>query len=110
VSVPSAVACPDPDGARIAAANAPRRSVHLANTGHFLTAALFAVRPTRLRVYGAARRFLYDATLDRPQVMQRIPYPRGVPEHLPEVLSPPAVAQLLAAASSFKPTFRTSHT
>jgi site-specific recombinase XerD len=60
------------------------------------------MRPTTLRVYGAALRFLYDTTLERPEVMRRIPYPRGVPARLPDVLSQAEVAHLLAAAPSLK--------
>jgi site-specific recombinase XerD len=60
------------------------------------------MRPTTLRVYGAALRLLYDSTLDRPAVMRRIPYPRRVPERLPEVVSPAEVAQLLGAVPSLK--------
>lgn len=60
------------------------------------------MRPATLRVYGAALRFLYDTTLRRPAVMRRIPYPRGGPERLPEVLSPAEVAQLLRAVPSLK--------
>ena len=58
------------------------------------------LRPATLRVYGAALRVLYDATLGRPEVLRAIPYPRGVPEHVPTILSPAAVAHLLGAVPS----------
>jgi site-specific recombinase XerD len=58
--------------------------------------------PATLRVYGAALRFLYDVTLSRPDVVRRVPYPRRVPERLPEILSPTEVAQLLGALRSLK--------
>jgi integrase/recombinase XerD len=60
------------------------------------------MRPATLRVYGAALRSLYDATLGRPEVMRRVPYPRRAPEHVPEILSPAEVAQLLGALRSLK--------
>ncbi len=60
------------------------------------------MRPATLRVYGAALRFLYDATLGRPEVMRRVPYPRRAPEHVPDILSPAEVAQLLGAVRSLK--------
>jgi integrase len=60
------------------------------------------MRPATLRVYAAALRFLYDATLGRPEVMCRVPYRRRAPEHVPEILSPAEVAQLLGAVRSLK--------
>jgi site-specific recombinase XerD len=53
-------------------------------------------------VYVAAIHFLYRVTLDRPAVVQRIPYPRRVRERLPEILSPGEVAQLLTAVRLLK--------
>ena len=53
-------------------------------------------------VYVAAIHFLYRVTLDRPAVVQRIPYPRRVSERLPEILSPAEVERLLAAVSRLK--------
>jgi site-specific recombinase XerD len=58
--------------------------------------------PATLRVYGAALRFLYHGTLGRPDVVRRVPYPRRVPERLPEILSPAEVEQLLGALRSLK--------
>jgi site-specific recombinase XerD len=58
--------------------------------------------PATLRVHGAALRFLYDVTLSRPDVVRRVPYPRHVPERLPEILSPAEVEQLLGALRSLK--------
>ena len=58
--------------------------------------------PATLRVYGAALRFLYHGTLGRPDVVRRVPYPRGVPERLPEILSPAEVERLLGALRSLK--------
>ena len=52
--------------------------------------------------YVAALQFLYRVTLDRPWVIQRIPYSRRGPERVPEVLSPGEVAQLLGAVRSLK--------
>jgi integrase/recombinase XerD len=55
-----------------------------------------------LGVYVAALHFLYRVTLDRPDVVQRIRYPRRGSERLPEILSPAEVERLLAAARSLK--------
>jgi site-specific recombinase XerD len=55
-----------------------------------------------LGVYVAALHFLYRITLDRPEVVRRIRYPRRVTERLPEILSPAEVEQLLAAVRSLK--------
>ena len=48
-------------------------------------------------VYVAAIHFLYRVTLDRPAVVQRIPYPRRVSARLPEILSQAEVERLLSA-------------
>jgi site-specific recombinase XerD len=53
-------------------------------------------------VHVAAIHFLYGITLDRPAVVQRIPYPRRVIERLPEILSPGEVGRLLSAVSRLK--------
>jgi site-specific recombinase XerD len=55
-----------------------------------------------LGVYVAALHFLYGVTLDRPDVVRRIAYPRRVTERLPEILSPGEVTALLAAVRSLK--------
>ena len=53
-------------------------------------------------VYVAALHFLYRTTLDRPDEVQRIPYPRRVGVRLPVVLSLGEVEQLLGAVRSIK--------
>jgi integrase/recombinase XerD len=55
-----------------------------------------------LRVYVAARRFLYRVTLARPDVGQRVPAPRRIAERLPDILRPAEVEQLLAAVRRLK--------
>jgi integrase len=55
-----------------------------------------------LGVYVAALHFLSRVTLDRPDVVQRIRYPRRGSERLPEILSPAEVERLLAAVRSLK--------
>jgi hypothetical protein len=55
-----------------------------------------------LGVYVAALHFLYRVTLDRPDVVQRIRYPRRGRERLPEILSPAEVERLLGAVRSLK--------
>jgi len=59
------------------------------------------VAPSTHRVYVAALAFLYRVTLERPEAVAKIPYPR-VPVPLPDILSPREIAQLLAAARSLK--------
>jgi Phage integrase, N-terminal SAM-like domain/Phage integrase family len=55
-----------------------------------------------LGVYVAALHFLYRVTLDRPDVVQRIRYPRRGRERFPEILSPAEVERLLGAGRSLK--------
>jgi site-specific recombinase XerD len=50
----------------------------------------------------AALQFLYRVTLARPEVVQRILYPRRVAARLPVILSPGEVEQLLGAVRSLK--------
>ena len=60
------------------------------------------VAPSTHRVYVAALAFLYyRVTLERPEAVAKIPYPR-VPVPLPDILSPTEIAQLLAATRSLK--------
>ena len=54
------------------------------------------VAPTTLRTYVAALKFLYAHTLERPEVVAGIPWPR-VKKTLPVVLSPDEVQEVLAA-------------
>lgn len=51
--------------------------------------------------YVAALRFLYDVTLDRPEVMARIPTPKR-PKVLPDILSVSEVAQIFGKVHSVK--------
>lgn len=55
--------------------------------------------PAGLKMYVAALRFLYARTLQRPEVVETIPWPR-VPKSLPIVLSGSEVEQVLAAIES----------
>jgi len=55
--------------------------------------------PSSLKMYTAALRFLYTVTLDRPDVMARIPYPK-VPVTLPDIPSREEVEALFQAARS----------
>jgi site-specific recombinase XerD len=55
-----------------------------------------------LGVYVAALHFLYGTTLDRPEVVRRIRYPRRVTERLPEILSPGEVERRPAAVRLLK--------
>jgi len=58
-------------------------------------------KPATIRMYVAALKFLYATTLRRPEVVARIPWPQ-VPEHLPDILSPAEIVQLLHAVHSLK--------
>lgn len=57
--------------------------------------------PSTLKVYTAALKFLYEVTLDRPEVVASIGWPR-VASKLPEVLSGAEVEKLIAAIGSLK--------
>ncbi len=59
------------------------------------------VKPTTVRAYVASLKFLYGITLDRPEVVARIPWPK-VPRKLPDILSGTEVEQVLAALRSMK--------
>jgi len=68
---------------------------------------LHLVRERRLgasshNVYAAALRFLYDAALDRPEVMVRVPR-RKQAMRLPVLLEPAEIVRLLAARQTRTP-------
>ena len=52
--------------------------------------------PAKRKMYVAAIKFLYEVTLDRPEVAQKIPWP-GVPKKQPDILSGSEVENLLRA-------------
>jgi site-specific recombinase XerD len=52
------------------------------------------------KMYVAGLKFLYGVTLNRPEVVDRIAWPK-VPKTLPEVLSPEEVALVLGAIDSY---------
>lgn len=58
--------------------------------------------PESLKMYVAALRFLYGVTLDRPEVAERIPWPK-VPHKKPDILSGTEVETLLRAVRSLVP-------
>jgi integrase/recombinase XerD len=51
--------------------------------------------------YVAALKFLYRTTLERPEVVAKIPWPK-VPRPLPDIASRPEIERLLAAGSNLK--------
>lgn len=57
--------------------------------------------PANLKMHVAALKFLYTVTLNRPEVVERIPYPK-VPRTLLDIPSPTEVAKVLAAVRSPK--------
>jgi site-specific recombinase XerD len=57
--------------------------------------------PATHRLYVAAFKFFYTVTVERPEVVARIPYPR-VPQTLPDVLSRDEAEQVLASIRSLK--------
>ena len=61
---------------------------HLARTLHY--------SPANLKMHVAAIKFLYTVTLNRPDVVARIPYPK-VPHPLLDIPSPGEVAKVLSA-------------
>jgi len=67
----------------------------------YLLNRLDAVAPATVAVDWATIKFLYDVTLNRPDVVERIPKPR-IPKHLPDVLSGCEVVELLASVESLK--------
>jgi site-specific recombinase XerD len=62
--------------------------VHLVDTLHY--------SPANLKMHVAALKFLYAVTLNRPDVVARIPYPK-VPRVLLDIPSPGEVAKVLSA-------------
>jgi len=67
--------------------------VHLVDTLHY--------SPANLKMHVAALKFLYTVTLNRPDVVARIPYPK-VPRVLLDIPSPGEVAKVLSALRSPK--------
>jgi len=67
----------------------------------FLLKRLEIVQPATVVVELAALKFLYEVTLNRPDVVARIPYPK-VRKPLPDILSGSEVIELLAAVESVK--------
>lgn len=59
------------------------------------------VSPSVQKMYVAALKFLYRVTLNRPEEVQRIPYPK-MPKTLPDVLSHDEVVAILHAVRSIK--------
>ena len=57
--------------------------------------------PSTHRMYVAALKFLYKTTLGRPEVMEKVPFPK-VSKKLPNVLSGSEVARLLGCITSIK--------
>lgn len=55
--------------------------------------------PSTHNVYAGALKFLYEAVLERPDVMVRVPR-RKTPMRMPELLTPIEIARLLAAVPS----------
>jgi integrase/recombinase XerD len=55
--------------------------------------------PATIKMYTAAIKFLYERTLDRPEVVAKIPYIK-VPQRLPDILSGTEIDRLLAAMES----------
>lgn len=60
-----------------------------------------AASPSVHKMYVPALKFLYRVTLNRPQEVERIPYPK-IPKALPTVLSPDEVRAVLDAVRSIK--------
>ena len=67
----------------------------------YLLNRLETVQPATVSVDQAALKFLYEVTLDRPEVVTRIPWPK-VPKHLPDILAGSEVMALLTAIESLK--------
>ncbi len=59
------------------------------------------VKPGTVAIDLAALKFLFETTLNRPEVVARIPWPR-VPKNVPDVLAGSEVILLLAAVDSLK--------
>lgn len=59
------------------------------------------VQPATLALDVSALKFLYEVTLNRPEVVARIPYPK-IPKKIPDVLAGSEVIQILAAVESQK--------
>ena len=63
---------------------------------------LAGASPETLRMQIAGLKFLYGVTLDRPRVVQRLPWPK-VPQKKPDILSGTEVLRLLNAVPSLVP-------
>jgi site-specific recombinase XerD len=59
------------------------------------------VSPSVLKMHVAAIKFLYRITLNRPEEVERIPYPR-IPKALPDVLSQEEILAIIQALRSMK--------
>jgi integrase/recombinase XerD len=59
------------------------------------------VSPSVLKMHVAALKFLYRVTLNRPQEVERIPYPK-IPKTLPDVLTQDEVMAIIDAVESIK--------
>lgn len=59
------------------------------------------VSPSTLKMHVAALKFLYRITLNRPRVVERIPYPK-IPKTLPDVLTQEEVMAIIEAVRSVK--------
>jgi integrase/recombinase XerD len=57
--------------------------------------------PSNLKIHVASIKFLYTVTLNRPEVVERIPYPK-VPRTLLDIPSPGEVAKVLGSIRSLK--------
>jgi site-specific recombinase XerD len=57
--------------------------------------------PSVLKMHVAALKFLYRITLNRPEEVDRVPYPK-TPKRLPDVLSQKEIADILHAVESLK--------
>jgi len=59
------------------------------------------MKPTTIRLYVASLKFLYAVTLERPEVVDRIPWPK-VAKKLPDILSGTEVDRILGSLRSLK--------
>jgi site-specific recombinase XerD len=59
------------------------------------------VSPSVLKMHVAALKFLYRVTLNRPEEVERIPYPK-IPKTLPDVLTQDEVRAIIEAVESIK--------
>ena len=64
--------------------------------GHLLEC---GASPAKVKMHLAGLKFLYGVTLDRPEVVAKIPWPK-VPHKLPDILSLTEVERVLAAGAA----------